>query len=194
MGKWIVEYTVDAGNVQKIEVEADDSLKASRVAEDKLKLRHPGGYVAVRDVIMRNSASFTNVKKGDRVSVKGAKKYDALSPDTVAGTVLFIHPDGKVAVQVGSGQMNVLPQDIVNSSPFANGRAKAEAYLNSRAEACGVRVENSKVVHVEKNRGGFVVYVDGKEVDYASNQTELHAILRDYDSMGYRFDRTKSRF
>lgn len=82
----------------------------------------------------------------------------------------------------------------IANSPFANGRAKAEAYLNSRAEACGVKVENSKVVHVEKNRGGFVVYVDGKEVDYASNQTELHAILRDYDSMGYRFDRTKSRF
>lgn len=147
-----------------------------------------------KDHIRVLNTPFTNVKKGDRVSVKGAKKYDALSPDTVAGTVLFIHPDGKVAVQVGSGQMNVLPQDIVNSSPFANGRAKAEAYLNSRAEACGVRVENSKVVHVEKNRGGFVVYVDGKEVDYASNQTELHAILRDYDSMGYRFDRTKSRF
>lgn len=69
--------------------------------------------------VVANSIPYSNVKKGDRVSVKGAKKYDALSPDTVPGTVLFIHPDGKVAVQVGSGQMNVLPQDIINA--YSNG-------------------------------------------------------------------------
>lgn len=93
------------------------------------------------------SNSFTNVKKGDRVSVKGAKKYDALSPDTVPGTVLFIHSDGKVAVRVGSGQMNVLPQDIVNA--YSNGRQKAETYLNQKMAEAGVRVENITTYVVE---------------------------------------------
>ena len=141
--------------------------------------------------IVTNSNAYSNVKKGDRVSVKGAKKYDALSPDTVSGEVLFVHPDGKVAVRVGSGQMNVLPQDIVNA--YSNGRQKAETYLNQKMAEAGVKVENAKIVHVEKNRGGFSVYIDGKEADFASNQAELHAILRDYDSMGYRFDKNKSK-
>jgi len=90
--------------------------------------------------IVTNSNAYSNVKKGDRVSVKGAKKYDALSPDTVSGEVLFVHPDGKVAVRVGSGQMNVLPQDIVNA--YSNGRSKATTYLNQRMQNVGVRVEN----------------------------------------------------
>lgn len=94
-----------------------------------------------------NTASYSNVKKGDRVSVKGAKKYDALSPDTVSGEVLFVHPDGKVAVRVGSGQMNVLPQDIVNS--YSNGRQKAETYLNQKMAEAGVRVENITTYVVE---------------------------------------------
>jgi len=90
--------------------------------------------------IVTNSTPYSNVKKGDRVSVKGAKKYDALSPDTVSGEVLFVHPDGKVAVRVGSGQMNVLPQDIVNA--YTNGRAKAETYLNQKMAEVGVKVKN----------------------------------------------------
>lgn len=94
-----------------------------------------------------NTASYSNVKKGDRVSVKGAKKYDALSPDTVSGEVLFVHPDGKVAVRVGSGQMNVLPQDIVNA--YSNGRQKAETYLNQKMAEAGVKVENIAIYVVE---------------------------------------------
>lgn len=80
-----------------------------------------------------------------------------------------------------------------SNQSFSNGRQRAEAYLNSRMAAVGVKVENAKIVHVEKNRGGFSVYIDGKEADFASNQAELHAILRDYDSMGYRFDKNKSK-
>ena len=94
---------------------SDEALAWTEGHSEVLSARKAG----VPEARFKNSTPFTNVKKGDRVSVKGAKKYDALSPDTVPGTVLFIHPDGKVAVQVGSGQMNVLPQDIVNA--YSNG-------------------------------------------------------------------------
>ena len=121
-------------------------MKAARTDAEMVKamndVSHWEGQVRkLSGFIAHNSTPYSNVKKGDRVSVKGAKKYDALSPDTVAGTVLFIHPDGKVAVQVGSGQMNVLPQDIVNA--YSNGRMKAETYLNQKMAEAGVKVENA---------------------------------------------------
>lgn len=42
--------------------------------------------------------------------------------------------------------------DLANASPFQNGRLRAEAYLNARAEACGVRLENEGyMVHKGKD-------------------------------------------
>jgi translation initiation factor IF-1 len=125
--------------------------------------------------IVTNSNAYSNVKKGDRVSVKGAKKYDALSPDTVSGEVLFVHPDGKVAVRVGSGQMNVLPQDIVNA--YSNGRQKAETYLNSRAQAVGVEnaspgakftviYKGKTGLEVSRAFGAYYIYKDGKSYEF----------------------------
>ena len=54
-------------------------------------------------------------KKGDSVTVKNARKYDALSKPEVSGTVIGML-GSKVMVKVGSGQMNVDPKDLVNES------------------------------------------------------------------------------
>lgn len=52
------------------------------------------------------------MKKGDKVTIKNAKKYDSLSKkDTLKGTVLFVSGN-TVSVKVGSGQYNVEKEDI----------------------------------------------------------------------------------
>jgi len=56
-----------------------------------------------------------NVKKGDSVTVKNARKYDALSKPEVSGIVIGM-AGSKVMVKVGSGQMNVDPKDLVKES------------------------------------------------------------------------------
>lgn len=50
-------------------------------------------------------------KKGDKVKIKNAKSYDALLKNDVIGIVDFINKD-KVAVKVGTGQINAYPKDL----------------------------------------------------------------------------------
>ena len=54
-------------------------------------------------------------KKGDSVTVKNARKYDALSKPEVSGTVIGMNGN-KVMVKVGSGQMNVDARDLMKES------------------------------------------------------------------------------
>lgn len=53
-------------------------------------------------------------RSGDRVVIKDARKYDTMSPTAeVEGRVIFVWDDGRVAVEVGNGQSNVDPEDLV---------------------------------------------------------------------------------
>lgn len=141
--------------------------------------------------IVTNSTPYSNVKKGDRVSVKGAKKYDALSPDTVSGEVLFVHPDGKVAVRVGSGQMNVLPQDIVNA--YSNGRQKAETYLNQKMKDAGMKVENvNNQFVIRETSKGFDVLLKGEVVFQSYNREEAEGWARNNKRTPFGYDESSA--
>ena len=52
------------------------------------------------------------VRKGDRVRIHNARKYDAMAPDKVEGTVYAIWDDGSIAVTVGTGSYNARPEDV----------------------------------------------------------------------------------
>jgi len=56
--------------------------------------------------------TFKEYKVGDKVTIQNAKKYDALSPEKVTGEVWRIGDDGRIGVTVGSGSMNVEPNDL----------------------------------------------------------------------------------
>jgi hypothetical protein len=67
---------------------------------------------------LAESAELTehHLAKGTKVTVKNAKKYNALSPNEVTGIIVgptSSSPDYKYIVKVGTGSMNVDPSDIV---------------------------------------------------------------------------------
>lgn len=61
-----------------------------------------------KDYVTMNEA----FKKGDSVTIKNAKSYDAMMKDTAEGTVIGTM-GSKVMVKVGSGQLNVDPKDLM---------------------------------------------------------------------------------
>lgn len=78
-------------------------------------------------------------------------------------TVKWVGPDHAELKNLSTGEVVLVKKrtsqwQSVFGNAFANGRAKAEAYLNSRMESVGVKVENiSKfVVEGEEFYGGTV--------------------------------------
>lgn len=66
-----------------------------------------------KDNMIKTGEALTEAfKKGDSVTIKNAKSYDAMMKDTVQGTVIGAM-GGKVMVKVGSGQLNVDPKDLM---------------------------------------------------------------------------------
>lgn len=58
---------------------------------------------------------------GDNVVIKNARKYDSMAPSgSVEGKVIFVWDDGRVAVEVGRGQSNVDPEDLVLNESAGN--------------------------------------------------------------------------
>jgi len=68
-------------------------------------------------------------------------------------------------------------RQLSNSSPFANGRQKAEAYLNSRAQAVGVEnaspgakftviYKGKTGLEVSRAFGAYYIYKDGKSYEF----------------------------
>jgi hypothetical protein len=50
---------------------------------------------------------------GDKVIVRNAKQYDIFLPSNeVTGEVMFMTPDDRVAVKVGTGQITADPDDV----------------------------------------------------------------------------------
>ena len=77
-------------------------------------------------------------KKGDKVTVKNAKKYDAFSKPEVSGVVMGVTKDG-VQVKVGTGSMTVDPKDIkesleeaVRSHPKGYDRLSSSEYSKAK--------------------------------------------------------------
>lgn len=78
-------------------------------------------------------------KPGDNIAWK--------APDgaVLEGTVVFAHDDGVLRVRKkgASEDVRIKALSITNSTPYSNGRQKAETYLNQRMKDAGVRVENA---------------------------------------------------
>ena len=77
-------------------------------------------------------------KKGDKVTVKNAKKYDAFSKPEVSGVVMGVTKDG-IQVKVGTGSMTVDPKDIkesleeaVRSHPKGYDRLSSSEYSKAK--------------------------------------------------------------
>lgn len=88
----------------------------------------------------QNASPFSNVKKGDYVIRQNTHSGSI-------GVVEGVSGDGTIADvkwNQGTGRSSIAVKELkVVNEAYANGRVKAATYLNSRAEAVGVRVENS---------------------------------------------------
>lgn len=91
-------------------------------------------------------------KKGDSVTIKNAKSYDAMMKDTAEGTVIGTM-GSKVMVKVGSGQLNVDPKDLM----LAEDKDEDEVELDESAK--------SEFISLNKGREGKTpIYEEGVEV------------------------------
>lgn len=123
---------------KKVDQTWQDAVDAEKRGDEKAKnrsfekhvrytnLERPGTWTKVKEELDDQLASFA---PGDRVRVMNARRYDSMAPSNeVEGEVIFVFPDGTVAVAIGTGQSNVDPQDLVKLG--ANEAADAETTTN----------------------------------------------------------------
>jgi hypothetical protein len=128
-------------------------------------------------------------KKGDSVAVKNARKYDSAAKQTVSGKVIGMS-GSKVMVQVGSGQMNVDPKDIVTESLIDESRDPDDMFA---ADAMGGpgrgTVEKGYNRHTKetlwtaKNRSGSMKVFDNERAAkrYAKTESIDHSVNEKVD-------------
>lgn len=84
-----------------------------------------------------NADHLVELKKGQRIKDNHGKEY-----------VVREQQERMVYVEGSQTPLHITKVHVVNA--FQNGRDKAEAYLNSRMEATGVRVENAETKYISK--------------------------------------------
>ena len=104
-------------------------------------------------------------KKGDKVTVKNAKKYDAFSKPEVTGVVMGISKDG-VQVKVGTGSMTVDPKDIKESLD--------EAFYKAGSEKS--KLDSGYRSHLKDDEGktAYIGNVSYKKADTAKGEAEVY--------------------
>ena len=104
-------------------------------------------------------------KKGDKVTVKNAKKYDAFSKPEVSGVVMGVTKDG-VQVKVGTGSMTVDPKDIKESLD--------EAFYKAGSEKS--KLDSGYRSHLKDDEGktAYIGNVSYKKADTAKGEAEVY--------------------
>ena len=104
-------------------------------------------------------------KKGDKVTIKNAKKYDAFSKPEVTGVVMGISKDG-VQVKVGTGSMTVDPKDIKESLD--------EAFYKAGSEKS--KLDSGYRSHLKDDEGktAYIGNVSYKKADTAKGEAEVY--------------------
>ena len=98
--------------------EFDTKEEAAAYAKRMNKVLSPGEkkHYGMKYVVVKESIEIEEgFKKGDKVTVKNAKSYDALAKPEVSGVVGGMNGD-KVMVKVGTGSMNVDAKDLIKKT------------------------------------------------------------------------------
>ena len=92
----------------------DLQMKRANATTQNKKLQFQNQIGIIKSVIADKEKQEMNeaFKRGDSVTIKNAKSYDAMMKDTAEGTVIGAM-GGKVMVKVGSGQLKVDPKDLM---------------------------------------------------------------------------------
>jgi hypothetical protein len=133
-------------------------------------------------------------KKGDSVTVKNARKYDALSKPEVSGTVIGMI-GSKVMVKVGSGQsdrnnleysgqMNVDPKDLVKeSAELDESKAVANVFLwNGKKIKRSFKNQSAAEAWVKKMKDGedvrdYKMHAEEVELDEGKISRKFHKAM-----------------
>ena len=133
----------------------------------------------------------TLVKIAERIVGKPHKYVTGGSDNRTA----FEVSDGEVAdTQARLLSERKLQSKVKNSSSsYTNGRQKAEAYLNSRIAAAGVRLENiNNNFTIRKTRSGFDVLLKGEIVYQSYNREEAERWARSNRGTPFEYDESSA--
>lgn len=138
--------------------------------------------------VLENNSDFVELeeakfKKGDSVKIKNVTKYDALAKDN-EGTVIGMM-SGRVMVQVGTGQMNVDPKDLVMESVDLE-----EATLSQSIKTAAKQINSlEKSLKVGSNLNkGINKLLEGKyDADFKEMEKGIDDIIQVWDEIVREF-------